>query len=335
MSTESSVFESLSPAEAAYFSSKGSEVSGLDGNEQPAEQTTTTQQEQPNANGQEQTQQAQDDGDEGIYIDESGKARSVVTGKFVPHGAFHKERERRKASEAELQTTRERMARADERLAVLNEIISAGEMPQQQAKQPQAVEAPMPDPETDIFGYVKWLAEKNQRLEAQVQATVQQRERDRVAQDVQQFYRQDAMQFLQQTPDFADAYQYVAQSYSNELAAQGYTPQQIQAHLMNEEARIAYECRQKGQSPSKVIYDMAKARGFGRQAPAPAAPAPTADKKLETIQRGQKASASLSGAGGSSGEGLTLEALANMNDDEFAAVQSKLGRNKFRQLLGG
>jgi len=326
--------ESLSPAEQAYFSSKGAETAGIASEAPEPSAAPITHDEAAPAQSQSDT-----DLDVGeVYLDENGKARSVVTGKFVPHGAFHKERERRKATEAELMTARERMARADERLAVLNDILTASESPAQtQAKKAEA-ETP-PDPETDIFGYVKWQAQKIQELEESRKQETVQREQARLANEVQTYYRNDAMNFVKATPDFPEAYQYVAQSFATELRARGLNDEQIQQQLMSEEAQIAYQCRIRGTSPSQVIYEMAKARGWqskGGNGNAPqAAPSDSAQKKIANIQQAQRASVSLSGAGSSGGEGLTIEHLANMSDDEFAAVSSKLGKHKMRQLLGG
>lgn len=333
MSTEttSALGETLSPAEQAYFSSKGADTTAF---EMPdtSDPAPVTQDAGPDPQPAAPDEQV-DAGE--VYIDEHGKARSVVSGKFVPHGAFHKERERRKATEAELQTYREKMARADERLSVLNEIISTGESPvaQQQAK--PAEEAAPPDPEVDIFGYVKWQAEKIKQLETEHQTQARQRENARLATEVQSFYRNDAMAFVKETPDFADAYQYVAQSYAQELRAKGLNDQQIQAQLMAEESAIAYQSMVQKQSPSKVIYEMAKARGWTPKGAAPSNGQPAAQQKIANIQQAQKVTATLSGAGSSGGEGLTAEALANMSEEEFAAVSAKLGKNKMRQLLGG
>lgn len=342
MSTETaSVFgESLSAAEQAYFSSKGTEAAGLESEAQP-ETVTQADPVQPVEQQAEPQAQADDDQD-GIYIDENGKARSVVTGKFVPHGAFHKERERRKGVEAENITLREQMARADERLTVLNQIIAAGETPQQTQTRQQQEAAP-PDPETDIFGYVKWQADQIQKLTEQTQSFHQKQEQYRQSQELQTFYRNDALAYMQKVPDFKDAYQYVAQSYVNELAARGMNEDQIKSQLMAEEAGIVWQAKQRGVSPSQVIYDMAKARGYRASSLTQPAPTthehthtqttPNAAEKLKTIAKAQAAMPNVSSSGGS--EGLTLEALANMSDDEFAAVERKLGKAKFRALLGG
>lgn len=354
---ENGFAESLSDAEMAYFNTKGEDTSGFgagDGGQQHAEAPQQPaggdfQSGEPNGQAQQEApQQAADgDDDEGVYIDENGKARSVSTGKFVPHAALHKERTRRQAVEAENLTMREKMARAEERLAVLNEVLMAtpadGEQPTAQRVQKSVEEelGPAPDPEKDIFEYVKWQQKKidlqekrfNEIANAQ-QAAQQAQQNQQQSQQFQQAYQNDAINFIQKQPDFPEAYKFIANSFATELKSMGYNDQQIQQRLMQEEAVLVSEAFQRNMSPAQVIYDRARARGYNPTQAAQQHQQNT-QQKLETIQKGQRATASLSAAGGSSGEGLTVEAIANMSEEDFAALHSKLGKSKMRQLLGG
>jgi hypothetical protein len=93
---------------------------------------------------------------------------------------------------------------------------------------------------------------------------------------------------------------------------------------------------QNRRSPAEMMHSLAKARGF--KAPEKQQTSAQVDpmKKIENIANGQRtAGVSLTNAGGSSGEGLTREALANMSEEEFDAVGRKLGKAKMAQLLGG
>jgi hypothetical protein len=151
-----------------------------------------------------------------------------------------------------------------------------------------------------------------------------------------QAYRQDALAFAQEKPDFADAYRHLAMSMAAEYKVMGYSDAEVQQKLIQDEERAVAEAMQRRIRPAQVVYERAKARGFS----APVAPAqtpaqPDAAQKLQTIERAKATQRTLSGAGGSSGEGLTVEALANMSDDEFAATVSKLGKSKLRGYLGG
>jgi hypothetical protein len=332
MSTETSTefsSDSLSPAEMEYFSSKGEKTEGLIQSEAPA----PTQAEAPitDAAPQEGEQTAEDD-DGAFYIDENGKARSVITGKFVPHAALHKERERRKGAETELNTYRERMARAEERLAVLNEVLTQPTAPQTQ-QVPATEEAP--DPEKDIFAYVKFLEKKLSGIEQTTQKTVEERQREQSLNQLQSAYAADAQKFMAEKPDFKDAYGYIANSRARELAALGYSQDQIRQQLTYEETNIVAQAFQQRRSPSAVLYEQAIARGYTPKQAAAAAQSVNPAQRLDNVARGQATQKSLSGTGGSAGEGLTIEALASMSDDEFAATAAKIGKSKLKAIMGG
>jgi hypothetical protein len=334
MSTETNgVFESeaLTPAEAEYFSSKGEKAEGLTADlSKPAEASHTHTMTDAESTATTEPAVNEVDDEEGIYLDENGKARSVLSGKFVPHAALHKERERRKSVESEYMTVRDKMARAEERLAVLNEVL-------QQPTGPQAQQAPqdeeMPDPEKDIFAYVKWQAKEIERLKTYQTQTSEQQQREQGFQQLKNAYAQDAQRFAVEKPDFKEAYAYIANSRARELIALGYNEGQIRNQLMHEETQIAAQAFQNKRSPAQVIYEQAMARGYTpKQAQAAAQ---QASQKLENVAKGQATQRSLSSAGGTSGEGLTVEALASMSDEEFAAVSAKLGKSKLRSLMGG
>jgi hypothetical protein len=77
-----------------------------------------------------------------------------------------------------------------------------------------------------------------------------------------------------------------------------------------------------------------------RAAPAPApARGQTASDVVASIQRGQGAATSLSNVGGSAPDSqLTPQALADMSEEQFAAIFNELqergDREKLKQLLG-
>jgi hypothetical protein len=334
-STESAFSEALSPAEAAYFSSRGEKTEGLAPSEPAAAPSEPVQAETLTSEGDAapQAEPGVVDDEEGIYIDQDGKARSVLTGKFVPHAALHKERERRKSVEAEYLTVREKMARAEERLAVLNEVLQQPQAPQL-GQQPGQTEE-IPDPEKDIFAYVKYQAKLIEDLKAAQNQVRQRTQEQEGLQQLQRAYVQDAQTFAKDKPDFKDAYSHLANSRARELMALGYNEQQIRTQLTQEETQIVAQAFQQRRSPSAVLYEQALARGYTPKQAQAIAQAPNPAQKLETVARGQATQKSLSGAGGSSGEGLTVEALANMSESEFAEVQARIGKSKMRQLLGG
>ncbi|MBN4095640.1 hypothetical protein [Methylobacterium sp. OT2] len=254
-------------------------------------------------------------------------------GKFVRHGAFHQERERRKAVEKELHDLREKYARGDERLKLLNEAIQARPAA---AAQPETPPAP-PSPDEDIFGYAKHLEKQIEELKnGFTQETARQRQEREVGEVIRD-YQSDLNRFASAEPTFADAFRHVMQSRAAEYAAMGVPEDQIRQHLQNDEFTVALEARQAGVSPAERIFQIAKARGFTPKATEPApppAPAETPAQKAERVAAGQAGPGkSLSAAGGAPVGEVTFEMLAAMSEKDFEAFATK-NPEKLARLMG-
>lgn len=342
--SENTAFETLSPAEAAYFSSGGRDTAGLvaetpaaaptepAGGQQRPQGTETTSANAGAPGPENQGLDGEDDGEEVVITGKDGKPRAQ-NGRFVPHQALHKERERRKSVESELMTYREKQARADERLAVLNEILaSEGRPPQAPAQSEQKI-----DPEADPIGALSQALTKIKALENEIaQSKTQSQEREN-ARAMQSAYQNDAVRYMTEKPEFKDAYQYLIRQRHAELDAMGIADEGERNRLIaNEERGIVAQAFQSKRSPAQMLHQLAIARGFTYKPQQPATAQNDPVRKIEQIAEGQrKAGASLSGAGGSSGEGLTTAALADMSEEEFASVVQKLGKGGMRRLLGG
>jgi hypothetical protein len=330
--------ESLSPAESAYMKSGGTDTAGLE-QEYSAGETS-----QPAPEGQApagtaaapDTTPADGAGDDIdletdtlITVGPDGKPRGK-NGQFVPHQAFHAVREKYKATRSELQNYQEKFARADERLALLNGVL-AGNQP---AAAAAADDNTPPDPEKDIFGYVKWQAKQIERLSNELKTGSERQQSSEQERAFKSTYVADAMAFHKSTPEFKDAYAHLINGRDKELALMGMADQkQRAAFIAKEEKAIVEQALQRGVSPSQMLFQLAQSRGF---TPKPAA-APQSDiaAKIENVKRSQAASASLTGTGGSAGEGLTAAALADMSEAEFESVMSKLSKSERARLLGG
>jgi hypothetical protein len=331
--------EDFSPAEAAYFSSKGADTSGLESERGPAEtpQAPASNEGNPAPPASHSTTSGPpegpvdvEDGEEVVIVGADGKPRAT-NGRFVPHQALHKERERRKSVETELMTYRERTARADERLAVLNELMTKPEAPPASAS-----EQPI-DPEVDPIGALKQLHARNQALEKQLQESTKTVEERESARAMVSAYQNDAARFVQEKPEFRDAYVHLMAGRHRELEAMGMSDAaERNRFIANEERQLVASAFQSRRSPAQMLYSLAVARGFSYAPPAPEPAKPDHAAKIESIAKGQRqAGASLSAAGGTAGEGLTAAALADMSEEEFSAVAAKLGKSKLRQLMGG
>lgn len=304
--------------------------------------------------GQETASDDEDGGDslpEGVTIrvGKDGRPRLVgPDGKFVksvPHSALHKERERRKQTRAELEELKVKYARADERLAILNDAVlgkSQQNGQQQQQEQPKnPLDEPNINPDEDLLGAFRQMQRRTSFLQQQQsQFTQAQTARDAFSQ-VTQNYHADAQRVMQEKPDFRDAYTHLVETRMKELEFLGMTdPEQRKQTVIREEADIVISAMKSGKSPAEVIYNFAVARGFRPNAAPPAngAGAPSqktpAQQKIEQVRNGQNAAQTLSNTGGASHEGLTMAGLANMSDDEFARVVDTMSKSQLEQFLG-
>ena len=308
-----------------------------------------------------------------VMLDAEGKVRDAKTGRYVPHQAMQAERVRRKELEAELSRKDELVARATERLNVLQEIMH-GQEQQQKAKEAESA-APVQeaeiDPEVDIFGWAKQQRSRAEAAERKLAEIAEQNQKQYGEISTQNRYRQDITTFAGKTQDFFDAYKFVSNMRQNELKALGFTDErQIASQLAAEERALVQTELAKGGSPAARLYALAKAKGFTgaapvqQQQPAPVQALPPVQQtpaqqlaqqlapvqqqqqqvpqpsqegrdQVQRIQNGVNASATLSGAGGAPGEGLTVQQLAEMPDDQFDVLVAKIGRKNLDRMLGG
>ncbi len=272
-----------------------------------------------------------DENEAEIELDDHGKPKNP--GKWIRHGAFHQERERRKAAEAKLVEATTGQARLDERLKLLSEAVS----PKQEAP------AGPPNPEEDIFGAVKFMGETLQTIQKRMDESKTQNERERAQNDLTNAYKSDAMRFAQANPDFVDAYSHLMQGRRAELQAFGYTDDaSIMKQIAAEESLLVENAVKLKKSPAEMVYELAKTRGYAKKPVVNGNGAvPSADaKKLETetkidaIAKAQSASKSLSGTGGGTADSLTE--LKNLSDNEFNALYQSIKHDpaKLRQFFG-
>ncbi|WP_264046897.1 hypothetical protein [Methylobacterium flocculans] len=264
-------------------------------------------------------------------------------GKFVRHGAFHQERERRKAVERERDEFRVTLARMEERLRMVTEGGAAKPAAAASPQAPPETETP-PDPNQDIFGYVQHLEKQIRDLASgQTQMTEAQKaeaaERTAATQrdEVLTAYRGDVQRTIAAQPEFAQAYEHLFSGRIAELKLLGVPEGDAVQAVRDEEFGIAQAAIAAGQSPAARLMQLAKLRGFAPKAAepaAPAAPAETPSERSARIAKGQAASLSLSSAGGAPASEITLEMLASMSEADFAKME-KANPARVRALMGG
>ena len=286
-----------------------------------------------------------------VVIDETGRARDAVTGKYVPIKALHQERAKAKELRSELQQTREQNARVEERLTILNEILSASDDKPKPAEAPAPIEEETIDPEVDIFAAFKQLANRAKKLEKQITDTGQMSRAEIEDLRAQQAIRSDVTGFNNRTPDFLPAYNHLRKTRDAALQALGFADKADRdSQIANEERALAANAIKTKKSYAQTIYDLAQAYGYAKpapepdptpvHAPTPPAPSPAVDPataaRVDALRTAKdQASPTLNGAGGSPAEGLTVQQLANMSEVDFLNLAGKLGKAKLDALLRG
>lgn len=360
--------DGLTDAEKAYFESAGENSDALLAeNEAPAEDRKPAANETPKDNTaadpamQAKKPEAEADDDE----DDDPRAKDPKA--TVPYQKHSRDLKKFKARLAAAEKARseelaardkqiaelnERFARGDERLRLLSEAMAAA--PQQQIEEQEDAE---PDPDQDIIGWAKW-AQRQRGRDAQtiadlrngVQRTQGAMEESAADTQMRESYQRDAMAYARETPDFAQAYNYLITNRAGMLEDQGYTPAQIKQTLYEEERGLVRRAIEQNKRPAAAIYALAKRMGYqaaksvngvqngaaanGSQNGNGAAPAraPSVTEEIERIAKGQAANKSLSDSGGAASE-LTVEALANMSQKEFEALYASK-RGQIERIMG-
>lgn len=226
---------------------------------------------------------------------------------YVPHGALHAERSKRKELE--------------QRLA---ELESKLEAPKDEEQPPQWVD-PLVDPE----GFRKYDEYRTQQLSEKIER--QEQERQQQWQQQQRFEEAARLEaeFAQQTPDYQEAVQHLHQRRVSDLRAQGLSDAEVAAQVRQDANAVFDAAKQLGWNPAELLYQNAMRAGYTRkQAEAAASDA----DKIVALDAAQKATKGIGAAGGADqAGGLTAEKIAEMTEDELKAVDPK----EIARVLGG
>jgi hypothetical protein len=240
----------------------------------------------------------------------------------VPHGQYHRERERRKAAEAERQQLADNYNKLLERTQQLLEV--------QRAPEADAEAEDAAPPRDDPVAAINWLVEKYQKGEISRAEAEQAAEQQRQWQDFGQRVKAGEEAFRQQAPDFDDAIRFAQDSRDRELQVLYplSTPQDRYQYIQQEWQHLAQQSLQAGRNPAEQVYEFAKLRGYSAPQPDPEpANDPDPVAKIAAREDARKASMSLGKAGGgvASTGAVSPEQLLDMSDEEFAAYKAKNG----------
>lgn len=221
--------------------------------------------------------------------DESIPGEFVRTGaegqpqqRFVPHGAFHAEREANKQLRARLAELEQRQTprlTPEELLAIQRQMQPVA--PQPAAAQPTPPpEPPVPDFMADPKGYIDAMAQRNaKQLEAiraeNAKLTTQQEDFARQNQ-IRTTAQYAEMSFVKQTPDYYAALEYGRSARLAQLRL--IYPQApeigLRQAIAGEELQLAAHAIQTGRNPAEIAYGYVRSLGYQPPTGAPAAQNP-------------------------------------------------------------
>lgn len=242
--------------------------------------------------------------------EEEGKPEKPPKG-FVPQQALHEEREKRKEFQR-------RIAQIEQESAQRTQLLEQRFAQMQEAWAKQNAPKP-PEYDVDPLGNVKHTldatqAELTKLREKQEQEYRRQQEEYQRAQYVNHVasaVSQAEAEYAQENPDYLEAVNHLKGLRARQLEALGWDRASILNYVQNEAFQIAEAALQRGQSPAEVAFNMAVASGWAKKEQQN-----SQEQKIETLQKGTQAAKSLGSGGNPSGK-LTVDAIANMDAQEF------------------
>lgn len=287
-----SVVDSLTPEEAQYFESQGEQA--------PPEAEQYVIDEPPESSVEDQ-QQIAGDGEQ----PPAGAEAEDKTPKMVRLEALHEAREKNRELRQQMEEERKARQALEARFAQVMERLA----PQQQgtAQPPSFDERP-----------ADYLRQKVEGIERAVGQTAQQIKQQEAESKLRNWYSTQAANFAQTKPDFGDAYTSWVSGRAEQLRNAGMGDQQIAQRIEAEERVLVVAAAQTGRNPAALIYGEAIANGWMPVQARQSAPEGQDNAaRLKTVAKGVESSKSLSNVSGRPAENLTLEALADMSDEDF------------------
>lgn len=293
-----------------------------------------------------------DDDDEPDEITLNAAGRAIdKDGKFVPKSAYLRVKEKAKTDRAEKDALALKVAKADERLNLLTEIINAQPDPADE-KKPDAVKSPWDEADVDEakdpLGAMaqararnKYDREQHAKEIAELKATMEgdkkTNQANAQATAVYDAFKRDASAFHAKEPGFEAALGHMNGIWHAQLEVMGVADKDKREAMIAETQRnIITKSFQNQKSPSQAMFDLAVATGFKKPAAKDANGQEESDaaKKLNGLNKNMQANKSLSGAGGGAlPDNAQAKRLIDMDDDEFADFANTLeGKTTLRKL---
>ena len=235
----------------------------------------------------------------------SEEAEPVGQDSTVPTAALNESRAQLRQTQAELAQMRDQMAKFESIRGELDDLRGSK----------QAAEAEN-EFNTDPLGSLqKQMSALDEKITTQQETDRQNAVQEQQGQQLFTSIASQVNEFKATVPDYDDALAHVLDTRKEELIAMGVPEQDAQSRISMEAQEIAMSAMRSGQNPGKVVYDLARVRGYA---------AKKTSKKLATVEKGQKASSSLSGTSGQAeGADFSLSEIDSMSDEQFDAWWDK------------
>jgi len=268
------------------------------------------------AGGQSEGEEAAAGREEGRGLSEEAM-RKLGPNDSVPAWSLVKERQEVRELRRKLAAQEEAWARANQRLAQLQE------------RKPHGVQGgdPEPDRAADPAGHQAWQMRQYQRaltgLYQQQQAAAQAaalQHQGTIAWRLEQEYAQNGH------PDYYDRVKYIKARRARELELMGITDEAERARIVNQDSQslVATALRQ-GRNPAEVAYRLAEEWGY-KSAAGSGGGVSQGEEKIRELARKQAAGQSLQTLGGRAAPApLTLEAIAALDDEAYEKLLEQAG----------
>ena len=260
--------------------------------------------------------------------------------KMVDIRAVQEARAEARAAREEAARIRDERIRLEERLNVLNQAIVAQQKPQEQAK-------PVPSRDEDPLGFYEHKLETLEQQLARVNETEQQRTKAIEAEQQFNALTSRAGAMLEQAaavnPQVNEALDFAFDGLRQEIrqvVAQNNVPPHLQAQeaerlWRSSMATMAQRLPADPQAAADFVFRNARYYGWGYQAPQQPAQVQQNRPNPQELAARQERHMSLSNIqGGEAPQALTLESISKMSEDEFNALNRKLGDKGMDRLFG-
>lgn len=235
-----------------------------------------------------------------------------------------------------LREEREKRREVERRIAKMEGAFEHYVRSSQQPKtqQQQKPEEQVPDYNTDPIGHLKGdndaLRRQLENIAGNQQKFIQQQQMQEFEAAAYQRFAADTKDFVKEVPDFDQAYTHLQSTAERYLISIGMDdPQQRN----NEQQRLLGATLGKAwatqQNPAKMLYEAAKTLGYVK-----AAPKAPGESKIAVLAKGAQAAKSISGAKGTDNDGMSLERLAELYDEDPPAADVMFNKMKRRGMLG-